>query len=261
MVKRLVLHGPRPPPPPSCDSHVAQLPSDLDSTDTATTSKQVHFAGMADVRSPDGNITVKMPVKGVLYDSDDEANDENDDDDDSPLSDLEQIVEEAEASRKNSAASISNNGPFGNKGKAPARNGQGDGDDEMLEAVSISDAADALLTAIDMTPQDDENIDEGEIDYYEKTDREDSSNVGLTDNDEHDANSVISLSSDDDDKPEPPPFGMSEKPWVHMNHDMRYQWETMYAQVEPRPLGEQFGQLSFELTEEYQREMDKEMLL
>ncbi|KAK4547982.1 hypothetical protein LTR36_010702 [Oleoguttula mirabilis] len=197
--------------------------------------------------SPDeegDTIAVQQKVKAVEI----EDVTEDDNNGDSPLSDIELLEKQldespeqpttASANRPEQPTTVGANRPWGRNGKAPVRgHGRYDGAEDDYEMIDADDA-------------DEEAVDEGSIDYNDQGD-EDAEDDGDGDKDE-----VISISSQDDDK-EAPPFDIMDRPWKveGFNRGMRQHWETMYCTVEMRPLGN-----SWDSTEDYQREKDKEML-
>ncbi|EME49310.1 hypothetical protein DOTSEDRAFT_49600 [Dothistroma septosporum NZE10] len=62
---------------------------------------------------------------------------------------------------------------------------------------------------------------------------------------------IVEISSDDEESKE----GFADRPWLDFDDKMREQWEVMYATVTTHPIGN-----SWEITEEYQKEKDAEML-
>ncbi|KAK5120210.1 hypothetical protein LTR85_006416 [Meristemomyces frigidus] len=255
MVNRLTIRGPRGKPPKtvhfqdpmstlnSADEYVRQkqqsssspaAASDAEQTTTKTKKRKMSTASPPPSTDEEGDtIAVQQKMKTVEI----EDVPDDDSDDDSPLSDLEQLEKQVDEGRKRSATSGANR-PWARNGKAPVReHGQNDGADDDYDMVEAAEA-------------DEEEIDEGSVDYNDQG--EDAADgEGDPNRDE-----VISISSQDDEK-EDAPFDLLDRPWrvEGFNRGMRQHWETMYCTVEMQPLGN-----SWNNTEDYQREKDKEML-
>ncbi|KAK5136326.1 hypothetical protein LTR08_003699 [Meristemomyces frigidus] len=164
---------------------------------------------------------------------------DDDDDDGSPLSDLEQLGKQLDADIRLSEASARGGAPLRDKGKGRAQ--------EPIEAEPTAGAEDSEM--IDQNEDDEGDIFDG---YYDKTEDEDSDE----DDDDDEVKSVISISSADEGRAEKTSRLMS-RPWrtEGFNVEMRKAWEIMYCTVERDPIGN-----SWENTEDYQHEKDKEML-
>lgn len=101
----------------------------------------------------------------------------------------------------------------------------------------------------------DDQVEELEIDPNEDQGHEDTDVDDLGDGQD-----VISINSDDEEKQQreqDPTFLILDRPWKvqGFNHDMRHHWETMYCTVQQGQVSQ-----SWDMTEEYQHEKDKEML-
>ncbi|KAF2171225.1 hypothetical protein M409DRAFT_18342 [Zasmidium cellare ATCC 36951] len=144
------------------------------------------------------------------------------------------------ATRKSSTTARINRS-WGREGKAPVQS------PVESPAPSVQQPAEPA----GQVPGDDDWVEEydftNEVEIEDEEEDED-----MFDDDDLDSKSVITLSSEASEDSE---YALTERPWKQFNQEQRRSWETMFSNVMMQAM-----QGSWEITEDYQREKDNEMV-